>query len=256
MPDTGEKLVLDAWIDSNGYPIAILTESINPDNETDISDKVIRWGKITVTDGIDTAVMTGTPDKNSFPPYRYYTNAIIGRPGSTYSIRAEFGGKIIEATSKMPAPTPIEDVKIRNVTDNDTLRSVTLDFLAPADCPAYYYLTIRDLGNSANRRALPAVMSAITANEPNTRISVPVFMPKIKHDTIKYTSYPIVGQRIEINLCRVTKEVYDFWDDYSNMILVGTSEFIAGDNSLRGNIKGGYGIFSPQGVSRVVLAVE
>lgn len=52
--------VIEGWIDSDGYPNVIFTVAYSPE-ETDVSvaDKLIRWGKVTVSDGSDTVVLTG-----------------------------------------------------------------------------------------------------------------------------------------------------------------------------------------------------
>ncbi len=248
--------VLDAWIDSYGFPVALLTESLDPGSGAEISSKVIRWGKITISDGETTAIMTGSPDRNYFPPYRYHTSELYGVPGRTYTITAEFGGKKVTASAMMPEPTPIDNVTVSPIAGNDTLRSVSMTFTSPDDTPAYYYVTVRDLNSPSRVRALPAIMSTVKATRSGRPVEIPVFMPKVKHDTVTYTSNPTVGQRLELNLCRVSEEVFDFWDDYNSTILIGSSEFISGDISLRGNVNGGYGVFSPQGVSRMVVEVE
>ena len=78
------KLVVEGHIDSGGYPVVILTASASPaEGNIAISDKLIRWGKVTISDGDTTIIMTGGPNKKYFPPYTYSTFRMKGKPGSS-----------------------------------------------------------------------------------------------------------------------------------------------------------------------------
>ena len=251
------KAVIEGWIDSGGSPMVIFTASLSPDDEPQsIADKIIRWGKVTVSDGEQTIILTGGPDKNLFPPFSYYTYRLIGVPGRTYRITAEYEDLYAEASCTMPYPTPIDSLIVTPIEGNDSLRSATLCFTAPTDTPAYYYVTVRKEGRGT--RPYPAMMGTVKALRPGENIRVPVFNAKNQLDTASFVPQLKVGQNLEIALCRVTEEVYNFWTTYENAVMFGGSLII--DNSTGsesvGNIAGGYGVWSVQGVSKVVLEVE
>lgn len=247
--------VIEGWIDSDGYPVVIFTSSIQPDeNGTSLADKIIRWGKITISDGEQDVILTGGPSKEFFPPYRYFTFDMKGVPGRTYSITAEYENLYATASCTMPYPTEITSIEFTPIEDSDTLRAATLHFTSPTDCPAYYCLNIRDL--TLRRRLLPSMMSTAETLSPGEDISLPLYYPKNSIDTADYIPHFRVGSEIEVELCRVSKEVYDFWKDFDNMVMFGGSQFISGSTSLRGNINGGYGIWSARGSSRRFIQVD
>lgn len=247
--------VVEGWINSDGYPVVIFTSSLSPDNAgSALADKIIRWGTVTISDGSRTVVMTGGMSDEYFPPYRYYTFDMKGEPGKTYRIVAEYENLHAEAECRMPIPTPIDGIELSPIAGNDTLRSAVLRFTAPNDCPAYYCITVRDLDRG--RRPLPAMMGTVIAERPHERLDVPVFNPKNVLDTVSFVPQLAVGQRLVVSLCRVTSEVYTFWNDYNNMTMFGGSQFLSGSTELRGNIAGGYGVWSAQGVSSVAVEVE
>lgn len=247
-PVMPSRLTLEGHIDDNGFASVLLTEAITPSPEGGlISDAVIRWGKITLSDGHSTVILTGGPDNDYAPPYRYFSHALTGRAGRTYTITAEYEGRTVSAVCTMPPPTPIDSLTAGRVAGNDTLRSVTLHFTAPDDCPAYYHISSRLPGRDP--RFYPAVLGCVTANTPGEHISVPAYRGKHFTETSDFTPQWPVGSTATVRLERVTHEVYRFWEAFNNVVLFGGSQFIGTPESLPGNISGGYGVWSAQGTS-------
>lgn len=72
-PDVPSGLVVEGWIEDGGFPIVLLTRSM-PVNEEyldpdTLNDYLVKWAKVSVTDGNDTVVLTGKYDKGYFPPF-------------------------------------------------------------------------------------------------------------------------------------------------------------------------------------------
>lgn len=249
------KPVIDAWFDSDGYPVVIFTSSVDPsDVSTPVSEKVIRWGKVTLSDGEREIVLTGGPSKDYFPPYRYFTYEMKGEPGKRYRLTAEYKGLYAESECLMMEPTPVNRIEILPSVENDSAKEVYLNFISPEDCPAYYYVGVRN--EETKGRALPAMMGTYKATEPGEEIRLQVFRPKNSLDTARYNPEFFPGENLEISLCRVPEEVFDFWVGYDNSVLFGGSQFIDTSQSLRGNIEGGYGIWSVQGVWKEYISIQ
>lgn len=255
-PPAERSLVLEAWINSEGTPVAILTESYRPEAPGAVKDLLVRWGKVTISDGTDTVVMTGGMDDNYFPPYRYFTSRMWGKPGKEYTVTASYDGLEVTATARMLFPTPIDRIETSRIPGEDSVRSVRLDFTAPVDCPAYYYVTVRKMEERLTSQPQIAVLSPTVAESPGEQLSITVYNPKDILQDERYESNPKIGERWEINLCRVEKEIYDFWYAFDNFTLFGNTQFISGQGNITGNVKGGYGIFSAQAVSTQYLLIE
>lgn len=252
-----EKPVIDGWIDSDGSPVVIFTSSIIP-GETNpvISDHVIKWGVVKIIEGTDTTIMTGGPNHEYFPPYIYTVRQMKGEPGHTYKIVADYKDLHAEAQCYMPYPTPIQSVSISHIEGEDSLRSAEIRFTAPADCPAFYYVTMRESGNQG--RFFPTLMGVYKAINPNEEIAIPLLHPKIKVSNTdkEFVTQLKKGEKLEIKLCRITEDVYEFWKEYDNTALFGGSQFFNSPFSLKGNITGGYGVWSAQGVSSYSFTVD
>lgn len=250
-----QGLVLEAWINSEGYPVAVLTKPYYPSqHSSDINDMVVRWGKVTISDGNDTVILTGGPSGSFFPPYRYYTYKMKGSPGCQYTITAQYEGITVESTATMLQPTPIDSVVIKAVEANDSIRTAELYFTAPDDTPAYYYITIIKNNNKVVSQPGVGVLSTTEALVAGERIAINIQ----NHKSSIYDEHPnlTVGETLEISLCRVEKSIYDYWRMYDNYVLFGNSVFISNQSALPGNVKGGYGIFSVQAVSTMRVTIK
>ena len=59
-------LVVEGWIEDGGFPVVILSQTIpvskGSQNMNDLIDYVIRWAKVTVSDGTDSVALIGKYD--------------------------------------------------------------------------------------------------------------------------------------------------------------------------------------------------
>ena len=57
LPAYDQQIVVEGWIENGRPPIVILTTSVSvdgtPRDSTDLKELIIRWGKVTVSDGKD-----------------------------------------------------------------------------------------------------------------------------------------------------------------------------------------------------------
>ena len=73
-------LVLEGWIDSGGHPMILLSETLPAGDRYIRRDEVIgniaKWARVSVSDGENEVLLTGTLDTRYFPPYVYTSNKI------------------------------------------------------------------------------------------------------------------------------------------------------------------------------------
>lgn len=266
-PVGGRRAVVEATFDSDGFPTVLFSESVVPGIDGNLSDAVINWGKVTVSDGDREVVLTGRVDHNYVPPFRYYTTEMIGEPGKIYTLKVQFNGLHGESTVRMPYPTVIDSLTFAS-TEVDTLRAVTLHFTSPSDVPAYYYVTL-----CTSRRGdvpSPCIMGNLKVDRPLTPYSIAIMKPRVKiwsseddvscsgtdEEQIPYTPHLTVGEEYVVGLNRVERSVWDFWRAYDNMVMFSSSPFISTSESLPSNIIGGYGVWSPQGSYKKIFTVD
>ena len=248
-----QRGVLEGRFNSGGYPEVIFSKTIVPEQGGLLSDILINWGKVTVNDGDREVVMTGRIDDTRLPPFRYYTYDMIGEPGKTYTVTADYGDISVSAVARMPYPTEIDSLRIVP-SDVDSLRRLIVHFTSPPDVPACYYLSVK-IYDSGEAEA-PCMLGCYKTDRPGENVTLPVFRPRKRISGEEYVSDFRMGEIVTVSLNRVEKEVYDFWSAYDNMTVFSASPFIATDESLPCNIRGGYGIWSPQGTTSRTIVVR
>lgn len=247
--------VIEGWIDSGRHPVVMFTSAIVPDAEGgELVDKMIRWGKVTISDGENEVIMTGAGSDEFFPPYRYFTADMTGRPGRTYTITAEYGGMRASASCFMYEPPHIDEITFTPDSDSDTLRSATVHFTAPDDVPAYYYLTISDRPSAV--RGVPTLLGCKEVTEAGVPVTIPLLNSKQSHKGEQFVAQLSVGQKAIVSLHRVTKEVYEFWRAYDDAVMFSENILLGSNFSLPTNIKGGLGVFSARATDSKFITVQ
>ncbi|MDE6697755.1 MAG: DUF4249 domain-containing protein [Muribaculaceae bacterium] len=251
--DSPRKAVIEGYFCSGDHPYVIFSSSVVPSISGNVADAVINWGKVTISDEDTTIVLTGRVDDSYIPPYVYYSFDMVGIPGKTYSVSAEFKDLKAHASMKMPYPVAIDSITL-STTDIDTLRAATLHLTSPEETPSYFYISMKK--NDNGQRMLPCMMGTIKTDLPGAHYSIPVLHPRVKMDSTQYISQLIVGEEWTVSLNRIESPVYNFWKSYDDMVMFSTSPFISTTESLPTNIIGGFGIWSVEGSFQTKLKVE
>lgn len=247
------RAVIEGTFSNGGYPDVLFSASVTPGIDGNLAESMINWGKVTISDGEREVILTGRVDNSYMPPFRYYSLDMKGEPGKTYTITADFKNLHARATAYMPYPTQIDSLTLSS-TASDSLMAATLHFTSPADTPAFYYVTLRNVESKG--AALPSLTGTLRADLPNRHYSIPILRPKAKLDSTKYQANFKIGEKWVVYLNRIEKAVYQFWSAYDNMTLFSASPFISSNESLPSNVEGGYGVWSPQGTSTRHLNIE
>lgn len=112
------RLVVEGWIDEGKHPIVMVhrSYSLHIDNAPDsttlvdvIEDQMVLFGRVAISDGIDTVVLTGKVDTNYMPPYIYTTVFMRGEAGKTYHLLATDHGFEASASTSIPYEKPVVD---------------------------------------------------------------------------------------------------------------------------------------------------
>ena len=249
------RLVVEGSINSGGYPEVYLTMSaVASDEEGSVADNIVRWGVVRISDGEREVILTGGPFSGVFPPYRFYNFEMMGVPGKTYTLSAEYKGEVVTSSVTMPAPTPIASVRTEPVDGSENLRNLILSFVAPSDVPAYYHVSVKRSG--VDRRFYPAMLGAIAVRQAGAGVEMPVYRARRSLSDEPFVPQFEVGDHVIVMLERVSPEVFDFWRAFDNASLTDGSVFTSTAVSLPGNITGGYGVWSAQGTSTATIEVK
>lgn len=246
-----EKIVVEGWIENGDVAHVLLTKSkflITSLDSTSIQDIVIRWAKVSVSDGETTEILTGRIDTNYFPPFLYRGSLLTGKAGKTYTLKIEYSNRIWIAETRIPEPVGIQELSASAVPDNDTLYRINATFRDPGDIKNYYKFFARV--HHKNNRYLPSVMgnaddNLFSGQERNMPVNKGIEQAKIKEFIPEFT----LGDTVDVKFCTMPGEGFRFWTGYENEILHGQNPFFPATRNLYTNIPEGLGLWCGYGTN-------
>ena len=253
-----EEIVVEGWIESGASPIVLLTKSFvvelekNVDEETSI---VLPWGKVTVSDGTESVILTGDYDERYFPPYIYSTSKIKGVPGRTYYLTVEYGNRILTAQATIPEVDSLEAITVSTCDDADGMYQITAYY---DDNPVTkdYYLFLTRIYNDETRY-YPAFLGLQEDGHLGLH-NRQVVHPGIHTltDSVKYHPYYHADDSIQIKFAKIDETTYHIHKAYNEMISLSSNPVFASDISMPTNIEGGLGYWCGYAVTKynVIIA--
>lgn len=271
LPDSQPRIVVEGYIESDTFPVVILTKSLTylqPINLGDLGSTFIKGAKVSViVDGKDTFALSEfvLPVQDSTrTPFSFYVNPFLkGRIGSSYLLEVEAEGYAkVSAYTTLQAPVAIDSFTFEKVDsansiflpeNYDSLYRLLAYFKDPAGESNYYhYWTSRN----SMRKSYQNTLSPFTEND-NSVFKLDFFDGKYvsgawiqgskpRGDSTKNSRYFRLGDTVAVKWGSIDRAQYTFWDTYQNN-LQGGGPF-SPPIVVKSNVKGGYGVWAGTGV--------
>ena len=251
------SLVVEGWIEDGGFPVVILTRSIpvsqhwlDPDS---LSNYLVRWATVKISDGTDSVILTGKYDRGYYPPYIYTSSRMMGEAGKTYQLTIDFNDEHVTATTTIPARPQNVSLRVVPCEDSDSLYQILLRF---QDWPLeknYYQLFTR-IG-TFKKQFLVSYLGSVDDAVLDKSVEIPVYRGHefMAHD---YTPFYHVNDSVTIKFAQIDEPSYHFWDDYTKVLSLSGNMFLSTYENVFSNISGGFGCWCGLGAitRRVVIA--
>jgi len=247
-------LVVEGYIADGDYPVVCLMQTVSPDRQMSFADMVVRWGKVSLSDGDTEVLLTGGPDNSFFPPFTYNSYDIMGRHGKAYLLKAEYQGKTVTASTVIPDTMAIDSITSSPAGHDGQRRQLMLHITPKGDGIGYYRILARV--KDQHERLLPGFMGIAEDGGKPGHMSIAVNRPKTAMDSVDYLPTFLPGETVEVALCTMERQAYEFWLDYENAVAFSGSQFLAPATPLRSNVANGYGYFFGYGITRRIICVE
>ena len=245
------SLVLEGWIDANGFPVVLIHKSLvfaaAPDSvrqlEDIIADQLIPFGKVVVSDGEQEVILTGSLDTAYMPPYKYTSVNMVGQPGRSYTVTVHY--KEFNATSTTTIP-PVATLDSLGVKADSTGQVSVRGYMSGIEGDSYYALFLREYGQKQFKLCPLGVFDSSVAVEG--QIVMPVTNPLAKSDKM-YNEHLFHqdSTTYQLKVARIDYASYCFWQAYNEHILTAGVLFMPVYKNLPTNIEGGIGNFSGLG---------
>ena len=258
LPEQNDELVVEGWIEDNGFPVVILTKNINISNKyqslDSLSSRIVRWAKVTVSDGEKSVVLTGRYMKGYTQPDRYTTSHFRGDAGKTYLLTVEYGDFHATATTTIPNTQKIDELTVERCAQSDTLYQISLRYNDDEAEQNYYQIFTR-VGGRDVRQYLAAYLGTIDNRVVKPKTKIPVYRGR-DINTLDYTPYHTINDTVAVKPAHSDSTSYNFWYDYTRNLTTAGNMFFATAASLRSNIIGGTGYWCGMGSDIKYVAIR
>ncbi|MBO4666145.1 MAG: DUF4249 family protein [Paludibacteraceae bacterium] len=253
IPEQPSSMILEAWIDADGYPVVLIHKSYilasAPDTvktlEELVEGQLIPFGRVTVSDGEHEVVLTGRLDTLYLPPYTYTTTDIEGEVGKTYTVTAGYKDLYATATTTIP---PVARLDSLSVSPGPAGVRNIHGYMHVDDPEAYYALFLRKRGTKQYQLCPFGVFSGRDAT--NGQLDMTIYDPLPKSSDYKGLSYYFQSGDsaiYQLKVARVDEVSYQFWKAYNEQIISRGIFFVSMYKNLPNNVDGGFGNFSGLG---------
>ena len=250
METAPSQLVVEGWIEHDGFPVVMVTQSVPLSTEPVLLDHlenyIVKWAKVQVSDGENTVVLTGKYDNRYFPPYIYTTGNLRGMQGKDYTLTVEYGEHTATATTHIPAPPYVERIWQEPCPNNDTLVTYKVRLHDNPNEKNYYQLFCSS--RDAQLLQLSATyMGCISDDLIDRSADFTVYRPSTAMGEEDHSIYFSSNDKVMIKVAQIDEASHNFWSDYSQNMLLSGNLLMSSYQNLRSNIHGGYGIWCGMG---------
>lgn len=247
IPEPKQDLVVDGWIEKGEYAKIFLTKSSGYFENLDSAQMValmVRYAKVSLSDGVNTEILTLRRDDNLFPPFYYQSTEIKGEVGKNYQMTVELSGKMYSAKTTIPTPVEIDSLFFVPSRDFPDKGFLYMKFRDPVG-ENYYRLYTKKLGKDEDYR--PTNFSTFNDGSNDG-----------KEMTIELSrsSYFEKGDSVMVRFASIDKDSYDFWRYADSKIYSSLNPFAISSNETVTNIVGGIGIWSGFAASYRLIVIE
>ncbi|MGN0222231.1 MAG: DUF4249 domain-containing protein [Prevotella sp.] len=244
------QLVVEGWIEHNGFPVVMVTQTVPVSTEPtpldNLEEYIVKWAKVSVSDGQETVVLTGKYDNRYFPPYIYTTSKLRGMQGKDYTLTVEYDGQTATAITHVPAPPQVESIWQEPSPDNDTLVVYKVRLHDNPEEKNYYQL-FSNSGDGYLQQLSATYMGCISDEVIDGWADFTVYRPYKATDEDNTTVYFGCNDLVVIKVAQIDEASYDFWSDYGKNLLLSDNLLVPFRQNIRSNIHGGYGIWCGMG---------
>jgi hypothetical protein len=252
--DTQEAIVAEGWIEAGSCPVVLLTKTLEISEDKQdldkLSNNLLRWAVVKVSDGVQAEVLTGRYDKRYTPPYIYTASDLRGVAGRQYLLEVDYGDIHMEATTTIPQAPVLDSVEIRETEKGRY--ALYACFADTAEGNACYQLFTKS--GARQSQFFASYQGSLGGNALAPYNKVAVYPPHLATQK-DYKAYYEAGDTVAVKLARVDSVSHNFWATYDKKLAFGSNMMLNYDRNLPSNISGGLGYWCGYNSSAKTVAI-
>ncbi len=243
------KFVVEGWIEENDYPNVILSHNLpffTAVDSAQLSEVVIRWAKVTVSDGVNSEILTVKRDNNYFPPYIYRGSELKGQSGKTYTLKIEYAGNTLTSTTTIPPRAALDSIWFLSKGDDNKQAQLFVKFKDNPNERNFYKLYTK---TSTEKRFIPTLLSNQNDKYFNGKeLTIQANRGPVNNLTVKNDPYFEKGETVLVKFSGIPQEGFDFWSNFQDEVMNSSNPLIGSTGKIKSNIEGpGVGIWCGYG---------
>lgn len=231
------KFVVEGWIEQDDYAHVLLTHNIpffTTLDSAQLSEVVIRYAKVSVSDGEKTEVLTATKDNDYFPSFIYSGSELKGKPGKVYKLTIEYAGNTLTSSTIIPHRAALDSVWFTEEANDKAQLQVR--FKDNPDEKNYYKFYTKTAGN---KRYVPTLLSNHDDKYFNGKeLTLQINQGPVNNLTIKNEPYFKKGESVLVKFSSIPKDGFDFWSSFQDEVINSSNPLIGSTGKIKSNIKG------------------
>ena len=243
------EIVVEGWIESGGFPVVILSTTVQPNQEyidlDDLQNNVIRWATVSINCGDKSVILIGKVDKSYYPPYIYTTSEMRGQSGKEYELNVSYKDYSINAVTSIPESIEIENFNVVKCENSDSLYQLNALIKDNKDEVNYYKFFTRV--KEEDKIYLSSFMGLYGDDLLDETTLIPVY-GGISSFKKRHSPYFKIDDEVFVKLAHLDSSSYEFWKDYQNVTFSSSVSFFPDRENMRSNIIGGMGYWCGYGI--------
>jgi len=231
------EFVVEGWIENDDYPRVLITHNapfFTTLDSTQLNELIIRYAKVTVSDGNNTEVLTTTKDDNYFPSFIYRGYDLKGEAGKTYTLKVEYAGNIITSSTFIPRPVPLDSIWFSE--RNEGKMQLILELSDDINEKNYYRIYTK---TNSDKVFIPTLLSNQDDKYFSGRhITLQMNRGSENNLTVKNEPYFLKGDTIWVKLSSIPIEGFDFWNSIQDEVLNSVNPLMGSTGKIKSNMLG------------------
>lgn len=256
LPEADSELVLEGWIEEGGFPVVLLSTSVpvatdSKDMES-LHEHIVRWGKVVISDGDREVVLTGGPDDRFIPPYSYTTAKMRGQAGKTYTLKAEYNGRQMTASTTIPQSKELEYLRTEQVSPGKYKIIAGMKDDAPGK-NFYKFFVKREGKDSIYMSSFLGLVNDEVLSDGVNEISVYNGMSVRESDFNQYFEDDDI---VYVRFSTMDEASWRYWDAFEEIQSLSRNPFFPVSNAIKSNVTGGLGYWAGYGSTYYRLPIS
>ena len=259
LPQPVPQIVVEGWIENGYNPIVMLTTTVPiGESVTDLKELekfVINWGKVTISDGEKSVVLSGRRNNDYFPPYIYTTSSMTGQAGKTYTITVEYSGRTVTAQTTIPEDVPLEYIRVAASGENPDNFQLVGGLKDNRNSKDYYKFFVKVSGkDSTYISSFLGLTDDDILKDKTETAELPINNGSRRSDQ-RMTTYFTAEDRVIVKFCTLDQTSWQYWNDFEEIQSLSRNPFFPVSTSIRSNVKGGLGYWAGYGSRYYVVSI-